>query len=161
MENNDLIKKIIEKLNKKQLENLIIILKEKVSIDSIKEIKDITMNKNICCDDMEFALNNGFITIRLGDYLINHFKTPKSAGNVITGEIYDSNDFAFGMALKYCPSCKTKLKVVLEDCQDCDTKIIREYLAQCKYCKLLLCPECIETHKKTEKDIQNILNKAK
>ena len=58
-----------------------------------------------CCDDMESAITSKFLAIINSEIVFNIAKTPRTAGNVLTGEVFDPKNFAYTMNLYYCPFC--------------------------------------------------------
>lgn len=72
----------------------------------------ITVKKELgkCCDDMESAISSKFLAIKNGEIVFNIAKTPRSAGNVITGETFDPKNFPYSMSLYYCPFCAYRIQ---------------------------------------------------
>ena len=56
-----------------------------------------------------------FLTIKHDEIVFNIPKIPESAGNVLSGEIYDPKNFPFSMSLQYCPFCFSRLTYFQED----------------------------------------------
>ncbi len=79
------------------------------------DVRFIPLNLGKCCENMEQAMESGFLAIKNEEILFNIVKTPKSAGNVLTGETFDPKKFLYSMTLLYCPFCSSQLSYFQKD----------------------------------------------
>lgn len=79
------------------------------------DVKIIPLNLGECCGDMEQSIEMGFLTIKNEEIVFNIVKTPKSAGNVLTGETFDPKNYPISMSLQYCPFCSSQLSYFQKD----------------------------------------------
>lgn len=71
------------------------------------------------CENFRDALKWGMIIVVEGEPQIKG-KPPKgaTAGNVLTGETYNPQDFAMNMVIEYCPFCGKKIYNYPKDEED-------------------------------------------
>jgi len=70
-----------------------------------------------CCEKIKYLERCGFLCVyptpnTLDSYkeiLINNFIVPIEAGNFLTGDLYDPDDFISSVPLDFCPFCETPL----------------------------------------------------
>lgn len=75
----------------------------------------VPLNLGNCCDNMKDAINRKFLAIKNNEIVFNIAQHPQSAGNVITGEVYDPKTILITMNLYYCPFCSSRLSYFESD----------------------------------------------
>ncbi len=79
------------------------------------DVRFIPLNLGKCCEDMKRAMESKFLAIKNEEILFNIAKTPKSAGNVLTGETFDPKNYSYSMSLQYCCFCSSQLSYYQKD----------------------------------------------
>ncbi len=82
-------------------------LEEKNKIKIFKE--DWILPATSCCRSMGDAMRWGLVVIHNDEFFINIAVIPQKAGNVLTGEIYNPENFVMCPAIEFCPFCSKKL----------------------------------------------------